>query len=149
MIKPYARHPSGIEEQIANYRIARARRQVENVFGICSSRSRIFRRPIIGDVETVVSVTKAVVAFHNFFMHGRKFGEGNIYCPHGFAEGDWKNGENQTEGILPLGNVASHNCSRDAGQVRDDFKRYFISEVGAVPWQNEGLERKADPFDRS
>ena len=149
LIKPYARHASGIEEQITNYRISRARRQVENVFGICASRFRIFRRPIIGDVETVVSVTKAVVALHNFLMHGRKFGEDNSYCPHGYAEGEWRNDENQTEGILPIGNAASHNYSRDARQVRDNFKIYFNSEAGAVQWQNERIQRTADPFDRS
>ena len=148
LIKPYARHAAGIEEQITNYRISRARRQVENVFGICASRFRIFRRPIIGDVETVISVTKAVVALHNFLMHGRQFGEGNNYCPQGYAEGEWRNDENHTEGILPIGNVASHNYSRDSRQVRDNFKNYCNSAAGAVQWQNERVQRTDDPFDR-
>lgn len=42
LIKPYARSSLGVKEQVANYRISRARRQVENVFGICASRFRIF-----------------------------------------------------------------------------------------------------------
>ena len=61
LIKPYARSSIDPKEQVANYRISRARRQVENVFGICASRFRIFRRPIVGNVQTVVSITKAVV----------------------------------------------------------------------------------------
>lgn len=63
LVKPYPRDSLQIKEKIANYRISRARRQVENVFGLCASRFRIFRRPIIADVETVTSVTKAVVAY--------------------------------------------------------------------------------------
>ena len=72
---------------------------MEKVFAICASCFRTFRCPIISDVETVVSVTKAVVALHNFLMHERKFGEDNSYCPHGYAEGEWRNDENQTEGF--------------------------------------------------
>ena len=63
LMKQYARNAMGTEEQITNYRISRARRQVENVFGICASRFRIFRRPIIAEVETVVSITKAGLPF--------------------------------------------------------------------------------------
>ena len=148
LIKPYARHAAGIEEQITHYGISRARRQVENVFGICASRVRIFRRPIIGDVETVISVTKAVFALHNFLTHGRQYGEGNNYCPQGYAEGEWRNDENHTEGILPIGNVAFHNYSRDSRQVRDNFKNYFNSAAGAVQWQNERVQRTDNPFDR-
>ena len=73
MIKLYPRTSLGEKERIANYQISRARRQVENVFGICASRFRIFRRPIIAQVDTVVAVTKAVVGLHNLLMFGRSF----------------------------------------------------------------------------
>jgi hypothetical protein len=49
---------------------------IENCFGICSSRFRIFRGPIIRKVDTVVAITKAVVLLHNYLMkHESK------YCP--------------------------------------------------------------------
>ena len=52
------------------------------------------------------------------------------------------------QGILPIGNVASHNYSCDARQVRDSFKNYFNSAAGAVSRQNERVQRTVDPFDR-
>ena len=114
---------------------------MENVF-------RIFGHPIIGDVETVISVTKTVVSLHNFLIHGRQFGEGNNYCPEEYAEGEWRNDENHTEGILPIEHVASYNYSRDSRQVGDSFKNYFNSAAGAVQCQNEHVQRSDDPFDR-
>ena len=94
-------------------------------------------------MDTVVSVTKAVVALHNYLMCGRKFGEVNHYCPQGYAEGDWRKNDNATN----VRNVASHNYSRDNRQVREDFKNYFNSEAGSVEWQRERVMRTTDPFD--
>ena len=56
-------------QRITNYRISRAINLVENVFGICASRFRIFRRPIRVRVEVVEAVTKAIVVLRNFLMH--------------------------------------------------------------------------------
>ena len=68
IMKPYPAAALGFKEQIYNYRLSRARRIIENCFGIAASQFRIFRRPIIAKVDTVVKVTKAVVALHNFCM---------------------------------------------------------------------------------
>ena len=46
LVKPYSRQSLGLSERIANYRISRARRIVENAVGIATSRFRIFRRAI-------------------------------------------------------------------------------------------------------
>jgi len=56
-------HPSKV---IFNYRLSRARRTIENAFGVLASRFRIFRKPIIANSSTVESVVKASVALHNF-----------------------------------------------------------------------------------
>lgn len=146
LIKPYARASIQQKEQVANYRISRARRQVENVFGICASRFRIFRRPIIAAVDTVTSVTKAVVALHNYLMFGRHFGNTSEYCPSGYAEGDWKLENVETEGFQQLSNAGSHNYSKDAKRIRDDFRDYFCGG-GSVPWQWDYVSRTRDPFD--
>ena len=91
LIKPYALYVSIKEkEQVANYSTSRTRRVVENTSGICASRFRIFRRPLIASVVTVTSIIKAVVALHNYLMHGREFRPENDYCPEGFADGDWR-----------------------------------------------------------
>ena len=56
-----------------NYTTSRPRRVVENTFGICAFRFRIFKRPIIASVDIVISITKAVVTLHNYLTHGKEF----------------------------------------------------------------------------
>ena len=143
LIKPYARASIKEKEQVANYRISRPRRVVENTFGICASRFRIFRRPIIASVDTVTSITKAVVALHNYLMHGREFGPKNDYYLEGFANGDWKKEHLKTNGLHPLPSVGAHNYSRDAKKIREEFRDYFWG-AGSVPWQWEHISRTSD-----
>ena len=136
LVKPYQKGSIGIKDRIANYRLSRARTIVENAFGICETRFRIFRRPITSGLDTVTEITKAVVALHNFLMYGRSFGNNNDYCPstyvdqetvNGLRAGDWRN-ENLNQGLLPSITCAgSNNFSRHAKKVRDDFRDYFNS----------------------
>jgi len=148
LVNPYSRDSFQIKEKIANYRISRARRQVENVFGICASRFRIFRRPIIANVETVISVTKAVVAIHNYLMAGRRFGENQDYYWDQHSDERVATDAIEVEGgLLPLMRAGSNNYSKSAKEIRDDFRDYFCSEEGSVPWQWETVLRTRDPFD--
>ena len=55
-------------------------------------------------------------------MHGREFGPKNYYCPEGFADGDWRKGHAEFNGLQPLSSVGSHNYSRDA-------KKYMTNSV--------------------
>lgn len=149
LVKPYPRDSLQIKEKIANYRISRARRLVENVFGICASRFRIFRRPIIADVETVTSATKAVVAIHNYLMAGRRFGENQEYYASQYSDEEVNtDGVEMGEGLLPLRRAGSNNYSKSAKEIRDDFRDYFNSNEGSVPWQWETVLRTHDPFDQ-
>ena len=68
MMKPYAFKSLLTDKLVFYYRLSRARRVVENAFGIASSGFRVFHKPIIANVENVIAITKAVVALHNFLM---------------------------------------------------------------------------------
>ena len=46
LMQPYTGTGLSRDQRIFNYRISRARRTVENAFGIMSARFRVFRRPI-------------------------------------------------------------------------------------------------------
>ena len=70
------------ENAIFNYRLSRARRVIENAFGIMASRWRIFRSPILAKVETVEKIIKAAVCLHNYLRQT----EGVLYCPTGFVD---------------------------------------------------------------
>ena len=155
LIKPYPRACIGIKERVANYRISRARRVVENAFGIAASRFRIFRRPIIAKTELVIEVTKAVVMLHNFLMHDRTESR-NRYFPSGYADeetsvgvraGGWR-AEGDNLGLNEINQIGSANYSRDAKQVRDGFRDYFFSEDGSLAWQLEVVNSTQTTFDK-
>ena len=154
MMKPFPSQNLPLEERVFNYRLSRARRIIENTFGVAASRFRIFRRPIIANVEKVTLITKAVVALHNFLMASNS-SNGYTYCPTNFIDQDspsdlavwgWRNYENDIMGLQPIGRIGSNNYSRDAASVRQGFKEYFNSD-GAVEWQWELVNRTVHPYD--
>lgn len=55
-------------ERIFNYRLSRARRVVENAFGILSNRFRVFARPIALGPEKVHKITPTCCALHNYLV---------------------------------------------------------------------------------
>ena len=116
LMKPYPRAVLGLMERIFNYRLSRARRVIENTFGICAAHFRIFRRPIIAGLETVIRATKAIVALHNFLMKDRA--PHDRYCPAGYVDsankpGDWRKEVTDNLGLTEMVNCGSHNYSSE------------------------------------
>ena len=149
MMKPYLNQNVPIDQRIFNYRLSRARRVIENTFGIATTRFRIFRRPIIANVNKVTAITKSIVALHNFLMKKRSKNNYN-YCPtsytdtdgsSGFRPGDWRKENSNCAGLESLPQIGSNNYSKDAKQVRDSFKEYFCSTEGEVEWQLDTVTR--------
>ncbi|KAH7933302.1 hypothetical protein HPB49_011258 [Dermacentor silvarum] len=67
------------EQVIFNYRLSRARRCVENAFGILVSRWRIYKRQINLQRENVDNVVKATCILHNFLSMTTSAAA--TYCP--------------------------------------------------------------------
>lgn len=139
LMKPYARRNYLSEKQkIYNYRHCRARRVVENAFGITASRFRVFRKPIPLLPATVIKLVKASCALHNWI---RKNGCSQLIsvdiedhekgC---ILPGSWRN-EPEPNGLLQLGTPSQRNYLTDARKKRDKFADYFMGE-GAVDWQS-------------
>lgn len=63
MIKPYSQVAINKDPQkrVFNYRLSRARRCVENVFGILAHRFEVFRAPIRTDVDTAEKIVLASI----------------------------------------------------------------------------------------
>ena len=110
MMKPYPSQNRTLEEKVFDYRLSRARRIIENSFGIATARFRIFRRPINAKVSTVKSVTKAVVGLHSFLMKKNHEGD-NQYCPPNYIDrgkddhvlpGDWRQEQNHISALKML-----------------------------------------------
>ena len=102
------------DRAIFNYRLSRARRIIENSFGILAARWRVFRRPIIAEPERAVLYTQAAVALHNYL----RTTESSVYCPPGFTDGEdgignridggWRGDEDSNTGMHSVSHTGSN-----------------------------------------
>lgn len=69
-MKPYGESSNMTTAQkVFNYRLSRARRIVENAFGILVSRFRIFEKPLPFHPDKVIKIVKACCALHNWLRY--------------------------------------------------------------------------------
>ncbi|XP_031332838.1 putative nuclease HARBI1 isoform X1 [Photinus pyralis] len=68
MLKPYPYQNQPAPNRIFNYRLSRARRIIENVFGIMANKFRVLRKPIALAPETVSTTVQAICALHNYLL---------------------------------------------------------------------------------
>jgi len=142
MMKPYSGvYDKGNEKRVFNYRLSRARRVVENAFGIMSSVFRVFRRPMLLDPEKVKNITLTCALLHNFLRKSKT--SSSNYCSQGIFDsekegeiilGSWRQNCSYEASFLPICRMALRSPS-DAKEVRKLFTEYFMSN-GAVLWQN-------------
>ncbi|XP_050338627.1 uncharacterized protein LOC126765062 [Bactrocera neohumeralis] len=109
------------EEVIFNNHLSRARRVVENAFGIMASRFRIFRKPIIASKQTARNIVKATVCLHNWL---REKSAPDDVCVH------LQNIQREEQPILqsflqPVMSSHSNHASQDAIAVRRMYTNYF------------------------
>lgn len=154
IMRPYPGANLGKEKNIFNYRLSRARRTIENAFGILTQRWRILRRPIIANVETCQLIVQATVVLHNYIKEFEDCKPKNErkYCPSGFVDyideqgqvhlGLWR--EDQQH-IRPITRVGANNYSRNIRENRDKLCDYFVSPEGSVPWQEDYVSRGSVP----
>lgn len=142
LMKPYSgSFTKGSLERIFNYRLSRARRVVENVFGILSSVFRVLRKPLLLKPENAQLVVLACIYLHNFLRKSRT--SKKIYCPEGALDteedekiipGTWRN-DNEMTSLTNLKKVPRKSPIR-AQEIRKEFATYFLNN-GALPWQND------------
>lgn len=137
LMRPYPGKALSEYKEIFNYRLSRARRIIENSFGILVSRWRILKNTLNLYPENAERVVLATVALHNFIKLN---GTENRYIPpnfvdredsdHAIHKGEWR----QEVENLPPARLGSNNSTRAAFNQRDDLANYFVN-VGAVPFQ--------------
>lgn len=150
LMRPFPSRSAGNlprEKAVFNYRLSRARRCIENAFGIMASRWRIFYKPINACESTVNAITLACVALHNFLKKTEqdKPPAARTYCPQGygdellangtFSEGRWRSVDGAF-GDMPVQGNGPQDMS--AVQVRNVLADYFINE-GALEWQEASV----------
>lgn len=138
LMRPYPRRELNTDCKIFNYRLSRARRTVENAFGILVSRFRVFEKPIATSVPTAVKIVKTACAFHNWLQTRRDsnyFSLGLIDKEdlehYTFTSGSWRE-ESKSNGLIQLQPLPPRFPDRSARNLRNYYCNYF-NGVGTVP----------------
>lgn len=128
------------EERIFNYRLSRARRCVENAFGILTRKWLCLSQTLKQEPVRASKIVLACCVLHNLLIDNKK------YCPPGFAdhydangiliEGEWR-----TNGcdMVPLQTTRGRVSDR-AKSIRNVLKNYVNSPAGSVSWQTTSIK---------
>lgn len=136
-LKPFNQRELTHDRKIFSYRLSRARRVVENVFGIMASRFRIFHVPINMKLENIDTIVMACCVLHNYLRRT----QGTSYASPDITEhnGNADNITNETENaFISLERGHNRRAGEEAKQVREKFLMYFNGE-GALDWQEEKM----------
>lgn len=151
LLRPYPGRGATNEQRVFNYRLSRARRIVENAFGILAARWRIFQRTIQQEPETVDEIVKATCVLHNFLVRQSL---GTPYCDNDFVDDESELGEIRPGGwrcevgiecstyFKSMSKVSHNRCSKKAFENRDLFCKYFSSTEGELAWQGRAAHGK-------
>jgi hypothetical protein len=140
LMKAYKNYnrPLTQEENTFNYRLSRARRTIENVFGILLSRFRFLDRKLVVKLGTVNKLVSALCALHNWLVITSKA----TYLSAGAIDeennrigeiipGRWRS---EIRVLRDLEKYGGHRSTKLAKKMRDRLKAYFNNE-DAVSWQ--------------
>lgn len=136
ILKPYPQKSITHQMRIFNYRLSRARRVVENVFGILASRFRVFQKPILVDIQNVDKIIMASCYLHNFLRQKSVNYITNSCIDNEDVEnyilqpGQWR----QENELLPLLKNNQRQQTEVGKEVRNIFTNYF-NGPGSVHFQ--------------
>ena len=123
------------DERIFNYRLSRARRVVENAFGILANRFQVLLTTMNHAPATVRLIVTTCMCLHNL-MRMRYPRQQNIRMDreddnHQVIPGQWRTQRNLEDTVNARGpNVDNRQGKRQ----RNLLKHWCNSEAGAVPW---------------
>lgn len=141
IMKPYpGTHARGSEKRIYNYRLSRARRIVENAFGILSAVFRVLRKPMLLQPDKASLIIMTCVNLHNYLM--KRKASRKLYNSPGMMDriedgivtpGQWRNMDSLSS-FLPLPNTGRRHTLQ-CENIRQRFSEYF-NFTDILPWQN-------------
>jgi hypothetical protein len=138
MMKPFGNRGLTNEERIFNYRLSRARRVVDNAFGILANRFQVLLTTMQHHPSTVKLIVVACMVLHNM-MRIRYPGLQNQQLDRAENQnrqlvlGAWRQGLNLTD----IQRVTGPNtASKDGKKQRNLIKHWVNSPAGEVPWQD-------------
>ena len=128
---PVGRRQCTREQLIFNYRLSRARRIIENGFGLLWVRWGIYRRTLELRAQNAVSIVKATCVLNNFIQR--------TSTPAAILALPQDQEVRQPDGVQNLGRMGNR-AADGAIAVHEKFARYFAT-TGAVAWQEAYVRR--------
>lgn len=126
VMRPYSGKVLSDEKRIFNYRLSRARRNVESAFGILSNKWKIFQKAINVNLDLVVILIKTCCALHNYVRSRDGFNIQDVLSIEGLVDVRRDSSEPSRAPIQWI-------------QTRNKLAEYFVSEIGSVPWQRNHI----------
>lgn len=137
LIKPFSGTSFTNKERIFNYRLSRARRIVENVFGILVSRFGGLQTTISLAPEKAKTIVLACCYLHNFLRKKQSYRFADLIDREDTNSGDFFSGTwRENIDLKALEYTQIRNSSNKAKENRDNFAEYFMNK-GAVSWQTK------------
>lgn len=121
IMRPYTGKVLGDTKRIFNYRLSRARRNVESTFGILANKWKIFHKAINANLDFAKVIIKTCCALHNFVRDRDGFDLQDILSVPGFID--------------VTDTIGSSRPPTQYTEARNKLADYFVSDVGSVSWQ--------------
>ena len=145
LMKPYSHHTQAHHEKIYNYRLSRARRVVENAFGLMQARLRVFGTTMLQLPKNAKTLTMCGCVLHNLILDRFPFAAVPIDyedADNNLVLGAWRE---EADIMIGLQRPRAHNFNRQVKAMRDHLAHYYSSEAGAVPWQDRMVYPRGRP----
>jgi hypothetical protein len=127
LLKPYPHRNLNHQQRIYNYRISRARRCVENAFGIMASRFRVLLSAMCLQPKNVDNVVLACCSMHNMLR---------TLSPKHYVRPASEVDVTPNQNIIPSARVLSRrSATQRAKHYRNYLCEYVNSPEGSVSWQ--------------
>jgi len=144
MMKPYGNRNMTRKQRIFNYRLSRARRVVENSFGILANRFQVLFTTMMHEADTVRLIVTTCVLLHNLMrtrfpvMQNRLV---DFERPDGaLVPGAWRAGRNLQD-TVPHQVQGTNRDHKIAKAQRNLIMEWCNSPAGRVPWQDDIVSR--------
>ena len=138
LMKPHSLRGLTRGQRIFNYRLSRARRVVENAFGILAQRFQCMLTTMRQSTQNVEKIVMACMCLHNFLrMRNPGIQNGMLDQEdedHNYVPGAWREG---TELLGDGHHRGGARATTPAKLQRDYLTAYYNSPVGAVEWQDQ------------
>jgi len=112
LLRPFSQKQLTNERRVFNYRLSRARRDIENTFGITASIFRVFRTEISLKLDRIETAVLSCCVLHNFLR---------CSCSSYAADVQDESKEEQSDILTPLQREHNRHAGEEGRALRGKF----------------------------